>query len=179
MRCPVPGSCAVIRAWRPPSWEEARAQRGVAGQVSNPIGSYQYTGDTPRQHVTVSQRFDWLLVRESNRSAAGAVVTRAEAESAWGDGDGYCRRSASFLLRGARQAAQQALGLARASKRIADSLRLIADRRFAGGDISRFEDDQVALEAARVGQLVSRAREALTGCAEQSGAGDSMVGPVQ
>ncbi len=61
--------------------EEALAHLGVAGQVSNPIGSYQYTGNTPRQHATVSQPFDWLLVRESNRSAAGAVVTRAEAES--------------------------------------------------------------------------------------------------
>jgi cobalt-zinc-cadmium efflux system outer membrane protein len=58
-------------------------------------------------------------------------------------------------------AAGQAYDLAVASKRIADSLGYIADRRFASGDISRFEDDQVGLEAARVGQLVSRAREAL------------------
>jgi len=139
--------------------EEARAHRGVAGQVSNPIGSYQYTGNTPRQHATVSQPFDWLLVRESNRSAAGAVVTRAEAESTVTATDITAGVRLSFYE---ALAAQQALALARASKRIADSLSLIADRRFAGGDISRFEDDQVALEAARVGQLVSRAREALT-----------------
>src|SRR4249919_4315433 len=61
--------------------EEARAQRGVAGQVSNPIGSYQYTGDTPRQHATVSQPFDWWLVRGANRAAASAGIARAVADS--------------------------------------------------------------------------------------------------
>ncbi len=60
---------------------EARAQHSIAGQVSNPVGSYQYTGDTPRQHATVSQSFDWWLVRGANRAAASAGIARAVADS--------------------------------------------------------------------------------------------------
>ena len=137
---------------------EARAQQAFAGQVSNPTALYQYTGDFPRQHATVTQPFDWLLVRGANRAGAGAGITKALADSTV---------TATDIAAGVRLAffealaAAQAYDLAVGSQRIADSLSLIAERRFTSGDISRFEYDQVALEASRVGQLRSRAREAL------------------
>ena len=138
---------------------EARAQHSIAGQVSNPVGSYQYTGDTPRQHATVSQSFDWWLVRGANRAAASAGIARAVADSTLTVADIIADVRLAFFE---TLAAEQAYDLALDSKHIADSLSLIAERRFASGDISRFEDDQVRLEADRVGQSVSRAREALS-----------------
>jgi len=136
---------------------EARAQLAFAGMVANPTAAYTYTGDAPTQHATLVQPLDWLAVRGANRSAARAGIVRAEADSIL---------TAADIAAGVRLAyygllaAQEGRRYAEAASRIADSLRAIADRRFASGDISAFDAEQVALDAARTGQLVSRAREA-------------------
>ena len=65
----------------------ARAGFRQAGTISNPTGNYEYTEDTPRQHLTFDQSFDWLLTRGPSRDAANASITGALADSAQLDAD--------------------------------------------------------------------------------------------
>ncbi|HEY2824936.1 MAG TPA: TolC family protein [Gemmatimonadales bacterium] len=136
----------------------ARADLRVAGTIPNPSASYSHTESVPRDHASLDQSLDWLFRRGSDRRAAEAGVSGAEADS-----DRAVRavnrevRSAFFGLLGARRVA----ALADDEARFADSLARMAARRFTAGDIAELESSQAALEAARVAQLASQAREDL------------------
>lgn len=136
---------------------EARAQLRSAGAVPNPSVGYSQTGDAPREHLTVQQPFDWLLRRRVERAAATAGVERARADSGRviAELGGEVRRSFYGAV-----AAVAALRLIEAEAQVADSLVVLSGRRLAQGDIATMEHDRVRLEAARVRQLVLRAREA-------------------
>ncbi|HSR91579.1 MAG TPA: TolC family protein, partial [Gemmatimonadales bacterium] len=137
----------------------ARAGFRQAGTIPNPTGSYQYTEDTPRQHLTFDQSFDWLLTRGPSRDAANASITGAVADSAQLEADlaAEVRRAFYSLV-----AARQLHSLVRAQVATADTLADIAENRFKSGDISRFEADAALLEAQRVRLSLSRAREVET-----------------
>jgi cobalt-zinc-cadmium efflux system outer membrane protein len=134
----------------------ARADFRVAGALPNPVASYQYTGDPPRQHVTVDQPLDWLLRRPGERAAARAGIGAALADSTL---------LTAQVEREARNAFYAAVGAARRlalveeEAALADSLAAIASRRHAAGEISEWERAQARLEAARARQLVSSGRE--------------------
>lgn len=136
----------------------ARAEIGVAGAVPNPSVGYSHTQDTPSEHLTVQQPFDWLARRGADRAAARAGVTAAEADSVrtTAELNGEVRRAFYGAV-----AAAEAVRLIEAEARVADSLAVLSGRRLAEGDIAAMEHDRVRLEAARVGQLVLRAREAV------------------
>lgn len=137
---------------------EARAQRRMVGAIANPSVSYSYSDDTPRQHLTVQQPFDWLTRRSAERSAATAGVARAEADSlrVLADLEGEVRRTFYRAL-----AAREAERLIEAGARMADSLVAISARRLAEGDIAAMEHERIRLESARVRQLSMQAREAV------------------
>jgi len=134
----------------------ARADRRTAMQLPNPVAVYSYTGDPPRQHVTVDQSLDWLLRRSSVGSAGTAGIGVALADST---------QLLAEVARQARSAFYAALGadrrltLAQDQAALADSLAGIAARRRAAGEISELEAAQATLEAARAHQLVSLSRE--------------------
>ncbi|MEO8294883.1 MAG: TolC family protein [Gemmatimonadota bacterium] len=134
----------------------ARAEHRLAGQIPNPSASYTYTEDPPRQHATVQQSFDWLFRRGLDRGAALASQDAARADSAV---------TVALVAAETRQAFFRALGSAQSlalleeESTIADSLSGIAHERLATGDISELEADQLALEAARAHQALSRGRE--------------------
>ena len=136
----------------------ARAAIGVAGAVPNPSVGYSHTQDTPSEHLTVQQPFDWLARRGADRAAARAGVMGAEADSARiaAELNGEVRRAFYGAV-----AAGEAVRLIEAEARVADSLAVLSGRRLARGDIAAMEHDRVRLEAARVRQLVLRAREAV------------------
>ncbi|HEY7029192.1 MAG TPA: TolC family protein [Gemmatimonadales bacterium] len=137
----------------------ARAGFRQAGTIPNPTGNYEYTEDTPRQHLTFDQSFDWLLTRGPSRDAANASITGAIADSAQLEADLAAEvRRAFYSLVAARQL--HALVVAQAAT--ADTLADIAEHRFKSGDISRFEADAALLEAQRVRLNLSRAREVET-----------------
>jgi cobalt-zinc-cadmium efflux system outer membrane protein len=138
----------------------ARAGFRQAGTIPNPTGSYEYTGDTPRQHLTVDQSFDWLLTRGPSRDAASAAIVGAVADSAQLEADlaAEVRRAFYSLV-----AARRLRLLVDAQAATADTLADIAEHRFRSGDISRFEADAALLEAQRVRLNVSRAREVEAG----------------
>jgi len=134
----------------------ARADRRMAMQLPNPVAVYSYTGDPPRQHVTVDQSLDWLLTRSSAGSAGTAGIGLALADSTL---------LLAEVARQARSAFYAALGadrrltLAQDEAALADSLAGITTQRRAAGEISDLEAAQAALEAARAHQLVSVSRE--------------------
>lgn len=134
----------------------ARAAVRTAGAVPNPTVSYNYSEATPRNHFLVDQSLDWLTRREADRGAARAGVARAEADSVL-EVAGLLRdvRIAFYRARAARLA--QALVGAQAA--LADSVARIAAARLRAGDISLFEQEQAAQEAARARQSASTARE--------------------
>jgi cobalt-zinc-cadmium efflux system outer membrane protein len=135
---------------------EARAGRRLAGQVPNPTLSYNYTGDFPRQHLLFDQPLAWLSTRTFDRGAAAATIRRAQADSVM---------AVSSVAQEIRAAYYGVLGTRESMRLIgeqvaaADSLARLAQRRFAVGDISRFEHQQTAQEARRGQQLLSAARE--------------------
>jgi len=135
----------------------ARAGVRVAGTIPNPVASYSYTDDPPRQHASLDQSLDWLLTRGADRSAAQSQVRRALADSL---------RGAAELAAEVREAFYGTLAAAELERvtdeqgLVADSLVRIADRRVAAGDIAELERSQLVLEAARAAQRRSRAREA-------------------
>jgi outer membrane protein, heavy metal efflux system len=136
----------------------ARAEVRVAGTIPDPVGSYSYTDDPPRQHVSLQQPLDWLLTRSADRSAARAGTARAEADSAQTLADlDAAVRAAFFGVIAAREVRR----LTTEQAAIADSLVTIADRRLAAGDISALERDQLELEATRAAQRRSLATEQL------------------
>lgn len=145
---------AVIAAAR---LSEARATVRTAGALTNPSVSYTYSDAVPTNHLLFDQSFDWLLRRGSDRASARAGVDRALADSA---------QTLTLLGRDVRvafwraRAGQLSLALVEQQASQADSLAGIAVARFRAGDISLFEQEQVAQEAARAHQSVSTAREA-------------------
>ena len=140
----------------------ARAGIRQAGTIPNPVGSYEYTEDTPRQHATLDQSFDWLLTRGPAREAGQASLAGAEADSAQLEADLAAEVRRAFYGALAGQAVRR---LVEAEAAIADTLAQIAEHRFASGDISRLEADAAVLESQRVRLNLSRARatEAATG----------------
>jgi cobalt-zinc-cadmium efflux system outer membrane protein len=134
----------------------ARADRRTILSLPNPIASYSYTGDPPRQHASIDQPLDWLLRRGSDAAAGRAGIGVALADST---------QLLAEVAREARSAFYTALGtsrrltLAEDEAALADSLAGIATRRRAAGEISELEQAQAALEAARARQLVSAGRE--------------------
>lgn len=135
---------------------EARAGKRLAGQVPNPTIGYQHTGDTPHQHFTVDQSLEWLLTRGSDRAAAAAAVSRAEADSVLTVARIASEVRVAFF---GAVAATETFRLTEEQVGLADSLARLARHRFDAGDISRFEADQAAQEARRGQQLLSGARE--------------------
>jgi len=131
----------------------ARADMRVLVELPNPTASYSYSGDPPRQHVTVDQSLDRLL-RRGSAGAAGIGVALADST-----------QLLAVVVREARSAFYAALGTARRlalaeeEAGFTDSLAGIAARRRAVGEISELEQAQAALEAARARQLVSASRE--------------------
>jgi cobalt-zinc-cadmium efflux system outer membrane protein len=134
----------------------ARADRRTAMQLPNPVAAYSYTGDPPRQHVTVDQSLDWLLRRSSTGSAGTAGIGVALADSTLLLADVARQARTAFY---AALGADQRLILAQDEAALADSLAGITARRRAAGEISELEAAQAALEAARAHQLVSVSRE--------------------
>jgi cobalt-zinc-cadmium efflux system outer membrane protein len=137
---------------------QARSALRQSGAIPNPVARWSYTDDPPREHATAEQPLDWLLVRGPARGAARADVEGALADSA------QAAANVAADVRGAFYRALRAeAGLAQAAgqRALADSVVRIADQRLRAGDISQYERDQVALEAARAGLAVSEAREAL------------------
>ena len=135
---------------------EARGAARIGTTVPDPVFSYNWTGDAPREHATVTQPLDWLLRHGSDRAAGRAGVARAEADST---------ATMATLARDVRVAfydavaGRRALALTEDQAALADSLARAADARLAAGDISELERDQVAQEAARARYAMSLARE--------------------
>jgi len=135
----------------------ARAGVRVAGTIPNPLGSYSYTEDLPRQHVSLEQSLDWLLTRGADRAAARSGMRRAEADSAQAAADLAAEvRTAFYGVIAARELER----LTREQRLLADSLAILGRERLARGDIAELERDQLVLEATRAAQRESRAREA-------------------
>ena len=136
---------------------QARGAARQASTISNPVARYSYTDDAPRQHASAEQSLEWLLSRGPSRAAGRAGVESALADSAQQAAEVAADvRGAYFRALLAETGVVQAA----AQRALADSLVRIADHRLAAGDISQYERDQVALEAARIGLLESLAREA-------------------
>jgi cobalt-zinc-cadmium efflux system outer membrane protein len=135
---------------------EARAALRTAGAIPNPTVSYSHSGAVPTNHLLVDQSFEWLLRRGSDRAAARAGVTRAQADSA-GTMIALSREVRLAFWRG--RAAQLSQGLVEMQATLADSVARIAAARFGAGDISLLEQEQAAQEAARAHQSASTARE--------------------
>ena len=135
---------------------EARGAYRVAGTIPNPALAASLTEDPPQRHILVSQSLDWLLRRGAERAAGQAGLDRARADSL---------RIMAELENEVRAAFYGALGGSEALRyagdaaAAADSLARIADARLEAGDVSQFDRDQVALEAARAHQVASTARE--------------------
>ena len=135
----------------------ARASARIAGTLPNPVASYSYTDDPPRQHASLDQSFDWLLTRGADRAAAGSGVRRAVADSVQTAADLAAEvRSAFYAVVAARELER----LTDAQGIVADSLAVLGALRVASGDIAEAERDQLVLEAVRAGQRKSRTREA-------------------
>jgi len=137
--------------------DAARAGVRVAGTLPNPVASYSYTDDPPRQHASLDQSLDWLLTRGADRAAATSGLRRAEADSVQSAADLAAEvRTAFYGVIAARELAR----LTEAQVIVADSLATLAGRRVESGDISEAERDQLVLESVRAGQRRSRTREA-------------------
>ena len=134
----------------------ARAEARLAGQISNPVAGYSYTEDSPRQHFTIQQSFDWLLLRGAARAAAQSGVRSALADSViTAAAIATATRSAFYRA----LAAEAGLRLLTDQALIADSLAGIARERLRRGDISELESEQLGLEASRTRQALSQGRE--------------------
>lgn len=134
----------------------ARAGARIAGQIPNPTAGYSYTDDTPRQHFTIQQSFDWLLFRGASVAAARSSVEAALADSAITAAEIAAATATAFYR---ALGAQEALLLLSEQALIADSLGAIARERLRHGDISELEAEQLGLEAARTRQALSQGRE--------------------
>ncbi len=137
---------------------QAQGSLLTAGVISNPVLSFEHDNLAPTQKLVVSQKFDWLLRRGSDRARGSAAVDAARADSA---------QLMAELARDVRLAFYRAVA-AREEFRVAeqqmaamDSVALLAERRLTAGDISALERDQVLLEALRWRQTLSRSRETL------------------
>lgn len=147
-RAQVRASAAVVN--------RARADARLAGQIPNPVAGYSYTEDTPRQHFSIQQSFDWLLVRSALVAAANSSVRAAEADSAVTSAEIAAATITAFYR---AIGAEESLVLLRQQLVIADSLSAIARERLRQGDISELEAEQLGLEASRSRQALSRGLE--------------------
>jgi cobalt-zinc-cadmium efflux system outer membrane protein len=156
----------------------ARGDRRAATALPNPVASYSYTGDPPRQHFVVDQSLDWLLWRGSAGAAGAAGVGMALADSTQLLADVTRQARSAFY---ASVGAGRRLALAEEEAAFADSLAAIAARRRAAGEIPELEAAQAALEAARARQLVSASREdhavAIADLARALGVSAETLGP--
>ncbi len=135
---------------------EARAGIGAASAIPNPTLGYSYTQDTPRQHLVVQQTLDWLLTRGAERRAAIRSLDRAAADSAVTEAAlGLEVRSAFYGAIAGREARR----LAEQQATAADSAATLAAHRYEQGEIPQVESLRLTLEASRVQQDLSRARE--------------------
>jgi cobalt-zinc-cadmium efflux system outer membrane protein len=135
----------------------ARAGLRVAGTIPNPVGGYSYTEDTPRQHLSFEQSFDWLLTRGQDRAAAGEDIASALADSTQTAADLVADVQTAFY---GAIAADAVAALTRDQLVLADSIVAIARERLARGDIPLLEQERLALEAVRSAQRHARAEEA-------------------
>jgi outer membrane protein, heavy metal efflux system len=136
--------------------EAARADARTAVMIPNPTAAYQYTGDLPRQHFTVDQPLDWLLLRGGAGDAGHAGIEAALADSV--QLIARVEREARvgfYAALGARL--RLTLGLEEAA--LADSVARIAAQRRAAGEISELEEAQAALEAWRTRLRLSTSQE--------------------
>lgn len=134
----------------------ARGDWRAATAIPNPVASYSYTGDPPRQHASVAQPLDWLFTRGSLSAAGRAGLAMALADSV--QIEAQIAREVRHAFYGTLGASRR-LALAQEESVFADSLATIAAGRLAVGEISSLEEAQAALEAARARQLVSSSRE--------------------
>lgn len=133
-----------------------RAEARLAAQIPNPVAAYSYTDDSPRQHFTIQQSFDWLLVRGAARAAANSAVQAALSDSIVAAAEiATATRNAFYHA----LAAEAELRLLTEQALIADSLAGIARERLRRGDISELESEQLGLEASRTRQALSRGRQ--------------------
>jgi len=135
---------------------EARAGIGAASAVPNPTLGYSYTEATPRQHLVVQQTLGWLLTRGADRQAAFRSLDRAAADSALTDAALALEVRIAFF---GAITGREARRLAEQQATAADSAATLAAHRFEQGEIPQVESLRLALEASRVQQDLSRARE--------------------
>ena len=135
---------------------EARAGVGAASVVPNPTLGYSYTQDTPRQHLVVQQTLDWLLTRGAERRAASRALDRATADSALTEATLALEVRSAFY---GAIAGREMRRLAEAQTAAADSAATLARHRYEQGEVPQVESLRLALEASRVQQELSRARE--------------------
>ncbi|MFI5234750.1 MAG: TolC family protein [Gemmatimonadales bacterium] len=135
---------------------EAHGAARVAMTVPNPVVSYSWTGNTPRQHITVDQPLDWLLRRGADHAAGQAGIARAGIDSILTLAE--LGREVRLAFYDAL-AGDEALRLTADEASLADSLARAADARLKAGDISQLERDQVIQESQRAHYAVSLARE--------------------
>lgn len=159
----------------------ARARAGVrvAGGVPNPIAGYSYTEDTPRQHLSLEQSFEWLLTRGPDRAASRSDFRRSLADSSQAAVELAAEVRLAFY--GAIAAGELAR-VAAEQRTLADSLVTIARARYAQGDIAVLEREQLQLEATRVAQQSNRlieeheiARQRLVLATGWSGVPDELI----
>lgn len=135
---------------------EARAGIGAASAIPNPTLGYSHTEATPRQHLVVQQTLDWLLTRGAERRAAFRSLDRAAADSAVTEAAFMLAVRSAFY---GAIAGREARRLAEQQAAAADSAATLAVHRFEQGEIPQVESLRLALEASRVQQDLSRARE--------------------
>jgi cobalt-zinc-cadmium efflux system outer membrane protein len=139
------------------SMAQAVAVDRLAGQPSNPVAAYTYTGDTPHSEATLDQPLDWLVSRGAARNAAAAGIRRARVDSVQIlAGIAQDARISYFAV----LAARQNLTLIAAQSAAADSLAAMAEARFRAGDISRLELDRARQDALLARLITSAAAEA-------------------
>ena len=136
---------------------QALAAERLAGQPSNPMASYIYTGDIPHSEAILDQPLDWLATRGSAQNAAAAGVRRSRIDSVQiVAGIAQEARLAFFAV----LAAEQNLALISAQAAAADSLAAMAEARYQAGDISRLELDRTRQDALLARLITSAAAEA-------------------
>jgi cobalt-zinc-cadmium efflux system outer membrane protein len=155
---------------------QAKGSFSLSGSLSNPALSFEHDNLAPTQKLVVSQDFDWLLRRGSDRAQGNAALLGARADST---------QMMAELARDVRLAfffalaAQEEHKLSLQQMSAMDTLAMFAERRLAAGDISALERDQVLLEVLRWRQTVSRSREVARAAQVQLGNLVNNAAPVE
>ncbi len=138
------------------SVDRARGAARLVRLVPNPNVVAQVDERTPTHQLTLNQPLGWILRRPADLATGRALVGRAQADSAQLVADLGRDVQRSFYGALAAQERQRLVG---EQAQLADSLRNLAERRLAAGDISELERDQIAQEARRVQLAAALARE--------------------